>query len=138
MRGLALLPALPLWAISSCCGGEDGDTLIYHNDTPYFVHFLQEDEPRLWVPPGAQESVSIDSGQEVTVVIAPAQPAAGHHPVTISCCDGGCGTVEARWTTELDVYYNGPSCGSGWCRRATRSRTTGAAGCARARRWPGR
>jgi hypothetical protein len=68
------------------------------NNTPYYLHFLGQDESHLYVPSGGVRSMGFDSGKELRVLIAPGQDVSVDMEISISC--SGC------WNQIIDIQWD--------------------------------
>lgn len=81
------------------------------NNTPYYLHFIGQDESRLYVPPGGLKSMGFDSGEELKVLIAPGQDVSAEMEISISC--SGCWNqiIDIQWDrSELEFLYERSGC----------------------------
>jgi hypothetical protein len=114
-------------ACGGCCGGdsEGVGSVEVRNQTPYFVHFLHPDQSRLYVEPGASETLEAGGSRQITILIAPGQDAKGVVEDAAACCSTGsdsatlnCARVVANWDADqLSADVTSPQCpgGSGSC-----------------------
>jgi hypothetical protein len=115
-------------ACGGCCGGEDSEavgSVEVRNETPYFVHFLHPDQSRLYVEPGASETLEANGSRQITILIAPGQEAKGMVEDGADCCSTGgdsatldCASVVANWDVgQLSADVTSPQCpgGAGSC-----------------------
>ena len=129
-RASRLLAAFAL-ACGGCCSGGGGDdsegvgTVEVRNQTPYFVHFLHPDENRLYVEPGASETLAANASRQITILISPGQDAKGMVEDAADCCSTNsdsatldCASVVANWNAgQLSAEVTSPPCtgGGGSC-----------------------
>ena len=78
----------------SCYCGVD-----VRNNTPYYLHFLGQNESHLYVPPGGLRHMIFESGEdpEMKIVIAPAQDQSGRITIPNACDFDQCSYIDILW-----------------------------------------
>jgi hypothetical protein len=81
------------------------------NNTPYYLHFLGQDESHLYVPPGGVRGMGFEYSDELRVLIAPGQTDSAEMKISISC--SGCWNqiIDIQWDrSESEFLYERSGC----------------------------